>query len=395
MEPCIFISHRSTDEKVAEMLRVFLVCVGVPNELIFCSSLPGNDIQQKISEEVKSKIKSSAVNIAILSRDYYESAYCLNEAGIIWLRDEIAAPIIIALPEISDKEMRGFLNREYKPRRLDSITDITSIYDIIRSKFSFSPVSSTVIATESQKLADQYKMFLASRTNVAAHKEATYLDLLESITTDDERIALYYIAFRKVRRVSCESFRDWLQEMEIYDVSIDNAFDLLSSIGSGAVRENTLELDISLFRECSANAQTIIEQLSEVTNNHIESSAEVFRSLWNSRRFDAAEKLFVAYIVDEKPQKLGARWMTELEVRSIKAWEDKNSLESILSENYESCLAMFIHYRLVYESEWTSEGNARAYTLCTSLAKLLLDNSEPLRDEVEDVKKEYSYELPF
>ena len=72
------------------------------------SSLPGNDIDQCISKEVKEALKSSAVNIAILSGDYYESAYCLNETGILWFLDNI--PVIpITLPGIDSTNMRGFL----------------------------------------------------------------------------------------------------------------------------------------------------------------------------------------------------------------------------------------------------------------------------------------------
>lgn len=58
MNPCIFLSHRSTDKEIADMLRDFLVGVGIPNELIFCSSLPGNDVVQRIALEVKSTFKT-------------------------------------------------------------------------------------------------------------------------------------------------------------------------------------------------------------------------------------------------------------------------------------------------------------------------------------------------
>lgn len=79
----IFISHRSTDKDIADMLVDFFAGTGIPKEAVFCSSLPGNDINEKIAGEVKAALKNSAVNIAILSQDYYQSAYCLNEAGVL------------------------------------------------------------------------------------------------------------------------------------------------------------------------------------------------------------------------------------------------------------------------------------------------------------------------
>lgn len=127
MKPIIFISHRSTDAEVADMLRDYLVATGIPNEYIFCSSLPGNDVAQSISREVKEKIANSTVNIAILSEEYYKSAYCLNEAGIIWLQEPKVPAIVIGLPEMTHTNMYGFLSSDYKLRRLDSATDISAI----------------------------------------------------------------------------------------------------------------------------------------------------------------------------------------------------------------------------------------------------------------------------
>ena len=44
MEPIIFISHSSKNAEIADILRDFLVGAGIPNNYIFCSSLPGNDV---------------------------------------------------------------------------------------------------------------------------------------------------------------------------------------------------------------------------------------------------------------------------------------------------------------------------------------------------------------
>ena len=126
MQPTIFISHRSTDKAIADMLLDFFTGTGIPKNAVFCSSLPGNDISEKISGEVKAALKNSAINISILSHDYYQSAYCLNEAGIFWFQDDVAV-IPVALPEIDVSKMYGFLNSEYKLRRLDFDTDISYI----------------------------------------------------------------------------------------------------------------------------------------------------------------------------------------------------------------------------------------------------------------------------
>ena len=208
--PLVFISHRSTDKTVAEILTTFLCGVGVPKDAVFCSSLPGNDIDQCISKEVKEALKSSAVNIAILSGDYYESAYCLNEAGILWFLDNI--PVIpITLPEIDSTNMRGFLGNEYKLRSLDSDADISYIYDTIQESLGLSYVKTSFFVSESLKLKHSYSNYLSSRTTHPVptlpqnNPTPSSTDLLSRVTTDDERIILYYIAKKEVRKASFQS----------------------------------------------------------------------------------------------------------------------------------------------------------------------------------------------
>ena len=129
----IFISHRSTDKEVADLLEIFLTKCGISTEHIFCTSLPGNDIKEKIPPEVKEALKNSVVNIAILSQAYYESAYCQNEAGIIWFSD--VESVVFALPDVDERSMQGFLNDEYKIKRFDSRSDLFTALDIIRPYF--------------------------------------------------------------------------------------------------------------------------------------------------------------------------------------------------------------------------------------------------------------------
>lgn len=100
-------------------------------------------------------------------------------------------------------------------------------------------------------------------------------------------------------------------------------------------------------------------------------------------------------LVDEKINKFGDRWMAEGQIEDIKKWEDKYVLDSTLSSNYGKCLSLFIHNRFVYESDWTSYGNARAYTLYSSLNELLFDAPAVIVEELIKIKETYYYELPF
>lgn len=181
----IFISHRTTEKALADMLLDFLATTGIPRNLIQCSSLPGNDVKEKISPEVRMWIRRSAVNIAILSSDYYNSAYCLNEAGILWYLDSV--PVIpIALPEITPEGMIGFLNNDYKLRRLDSDEDIAYIYDTVQENLGTQQVKHSVINTEMNKLKERYKIFCDGRVANFASEHYETKKVIEDALEDNQ-----------------------------------------------------------------------------------------------------------------------------------------------------------------------------------------------------------------
>ncbi len=198
----IFISHRTIDAKIADALYDFLVATGISGEKIFCSSLPGNDVKQHISYEVKEAIKNSCLNIAILSQNYYDSAYCLNEAGVFWFQDTPVIPI--ALPEIEHKDMVGFLDSNYKIRRLDNMDDIAYIYDSATKETQSKQAPMAITSRETQKLIERYNELVnnGNTPKLELYKNPTIENSIAELTTDDEKIVLYYILENKVRKIT-------------------------------------------------------------------------------------------------------------------------------------------------------------------------------------------------
>lgn len=389
----VFISHRSTDAKVVDMLFNFLVMCGVPRDAIFCSSLPGNDINQIISSEVKTAMKNSYINIALLSKDYYESAYCLNEAGIIWFKDDITA-IPIALPEISHINMYGFLNSDYKIRRLNNTNDVAYIYDTICKALSISQSSTSILIAESSKLFEKYNAFIADR-HIEYPKPTESCFNFNDITTDDECIILYYIVENKIKKVKENDILKWLRENEIENINVDNAFDLLSSIGSGNLCDGELELDLSFFRKLTSQTNELFCKLKEVVNNHFVLRKEIFKKMWKENIFTDADKLFIAYIIDENTVSFGDRWKADAQVKDIERWESNCSISNELSQNYGACLHKFINNKLVYACEWTGPGNPREYALYNSLKEFLFSKELSFTDELNKIKEKYFVDLPF
>lgn len=369
------------------MLVDFFVGVGIPKGNVFCSSLPGTDVREKIFSEIKTKLKKSVVDIAILSRDYYQSAYCLNEAGIFWYKENTTV-IPIALPEINHNSMCGFLNNEYKLHRLDLDVDISSIYDIVQEKISVPQMKTSILTAENRKLRKRYAEYIRNRKTLKSPSIRVEPDDISSITTDDERIILYYILQKNVRRVCKSEVSQWLIENEIYDVNVDNAFDLLASFDDGKIEKDVLELGINIFRKYSARKNDFLLALKGYVDQHTKLAIDTFRELWQSGSLELEHYLFAAYIVDKKRYSFGDRWMAEAQVQDIKQWEEENIFDNVVSDNYVKCLDFFVRNDLVYESEWTSHGNPRAYRLQPSLQKLFDDCPKEILEEVQKIKDE-------
>ena len=392
--PKIFISHRSTDKEFADILVDFFVGTGIPKELVFCSSLPGNDIKEKISTEVRKALKKSVLNIAILSQEYYKSIYCLNEAGVLWYCDDV--PVIpIALPEITNDDMLGFLDAEYKLRRLDCDDDISYIYDTVKQETSANQELTSVVIREIQKLKERYAKLIGNRVITKTDGMSDCKSDMSEMTTDDERIVLYYILNKNVRTISKEAVIKWLHTNELYGVNVDNAFELLASLGKGVDRDDSLQLDLAFFRSVSKKAQEKMAELEKYVEKHRILAEATFRKLWDEGKIGQIEKLFCAYIIEKGMCIFKTHWTMNEQIKDIKQWEKENSLLPKLSSNYGVCLGFFVRNRLVYESSYTCEDETLEYTLCPSLQDFLFECPDDYREQLGAVKNTYYLELPF
>lgn len=396
-EQKIFISHRSTDKDIADMLLDFFAATGLPKDCVFCSSLPGNDVEQKISEEIKRAILDSVVNIVILSNDYYQSAYCLNEEGVIWFRD--TPVIVISMPEINSSKMLGFLGNEYKLRYLDNESDIAAIYDQVGKTFEVIPTSATSLTYAISKLKTRYVQYIEVRGSATAQLNIQTSAEYGEVTTDDERVILYYLLLKKIRKVNNKDIEKWLTDNEIYDINVSNAFDLLAAAGWGILvageAATVFEIEISHFRGLSKISEDISNPLKETAMQHRRLSKDWFIAMWKTEQFDESDLLFIAYIRDENVFTYGNRWMANGQIEHIKEWESKHSLLESLSKDYEKCLNKFVENKFVYESSWTSYGNPREYTLHKSIKSYFSSNDFPYAEELAANKEKYYFELPF
>lgn len=119
--PKIFISHSSKDKEYVSKLVELLDGMGLDQNQIFCSSLPGYDIPigtDSIIDYLRNQFISYDLHVFFIhSKNYYQSPVSLNEMGAAWaLKTEYSS---ILLPEFGFGEMTGVVNNQTIAIKLD------------------------------------------------------------------------------------------------------------------------------------------------------------------------------------------------------------------------------------------------------------------------------------
>ena len=169
--------------------------------------------------------------------------------------------------------MQGFLNNDYKLRRLDNVNDISEIYDTVQSAVGVSQVSVSVITAASQKLVQRYTEHVSKRGSKTP-EIASVIAAVDELTTDDERVVMYYILTEKVRRVRKCDIHAWMTRNEIYNINVDN-----------------------VFRKYTSSADEYIRTLEPAVKSHKILAKDRFIEMWDSGVFTDADKLLVDYII--------------------------------------------------------------------------------------------------
>lgn len=83
------ISHSNIDAESCEKIAFFLEDIGVSKDNIRCTSLTGYDVPlgNDFLEFIKDSFKYDITVIYIISENYFNSRYCLNEMGATWITE--------------------------------------------------------------------------------------------------------------------------------------------------------------------------------------------------------------------------------------------------------------------------------------------------------------------
>jgi len=110
----VFISHSSKNKEIADHLCAYIARLGVKEKNIFCSSVVGQGIGngEKLNNAIAYAIQDSSLLIFLLSYDFINSSYCMEELGVGWYlsqRNDVTCYYLV-LPDIEMSELIGFVN---------------------------------------------------------------------------------------------------------------------------------------------------------------------------------------------------------------------------------------------------------------------------------------------
>lgn len=368
-------------------------------------------IEEKISQEVKENLQSSVLNIVLLSADYYQSSYCQNESGIIWFLD--TEKIVIALPEIDERLMEGFLNSEHKIRRLDKKNDIAAICDIVRKFFPNLVSSSVKLNANIDRLNEQYNEVLKTRKvsspTVSDQNNKLESKILSNEFSDEELLILYFFYDTQTNSVNDDFIEldHWLNKKEIvysvkngFDVLVDD--DIIHYIGGNVEQQNIYKMFITSYRELRRLSKKSIDIFEQNCLKHKEATTSAMSKnpIENLiiKGFTVSEILHINYIIDLHRENLYAGWQCEKEVKMIQNWEEIHTLNDCLSNNYEDAISKLAIRMFIEASAKTSYGNTKEYRIKDIFLKSISTLGEPALEKLHLVMIENKYvedKLPF
>ena len=135
----IFVSHSSDDiPLVSEFVELLISGVGVPSSDIFCSSLNGHGVPpgDDFIDFIKDEIVNTGAVILLLTKNYYESTFCVCEMGASWALAQDLYPILVPPMQYSDVNT---VLRNKRLTKVDDRGDLTVFRDHLGDSLGLSP----------------------------------------------------------------------------------------------------------------------------------------------------------------------------------------------------------------------------------------------------------------
>jgi hypothetical protein len=128
----LFISHAVKDKELVDaLIELIEGGIGFKKEAIFCSSSEGQGIPngQDFGPYMRTQMQKASVIVAVVTENYYDSAFSLCETGGAWYGEKPFIPLLS--PPVNYGDLRGALYGK-QASLLDSAKSLNEVYDQLR-----------------------------------------------------------------------------------------------------------------------------------------------------------------------------------------------------------------------------------------------------------------------
>lgn len=145
----VFISHSSDDKEYVTAFVELLEDIGMPDDAIVCTSVPGHGIPggQKIYDWLREQFQNYELRmIFVLSKNYYDSPTSLNEMGAAWLTK--TKDTLMLLPGFDFPDIKGCIDPSEIGIKLDGDEEelrhrLGELKDMLITEYSLSRINVT------------------------------------------------------------------------------------------------------------------------------------------------------------------------------------------------------------------------------------------------------------
>lgn len=377
----IFISHCSKNSEIGEIFVECLTSLGIPASEIFYSSNTYTGVKngEIFTTEIKKNLETCERIIFLITKDFYESVYCLNEMGAAWILSKPSN--FILLDNLNHKDMKGFFDSSYC---ISCIND-DSIYALLENlQVNFSSSGNTI--KNVQKAYTKLKEALDNQ-NMNTSKNKLFLNEISDIEnkiinkcfTEDEILVLNYFIDKQTSEVACGEYiiDSWTTHDTSFFIfntyanqyNINNPINCLEILREGNILSKSIIDNKYSSYKLSFDKRTELNGLSKKTKTIIDNLKKQRQNTINSFFWDSKYNILLFnYMIDNNEFKLGDRSKREQTLKKIVDWENKKEIYNVLSKNYEETLNNLIKVGVIEPFNFTKYNNPNEWQL-TNIAK--------------------------
>jgi len=146
MGPRIFISHASADKGFCDIFVELLTSIGFTERTIIYTSKSefGVPNGEEIFDYLRSNLRNRKLWVFfMLSENFYNSPYCLNEMGAAWVKQSKSHNIL--LPKFDHKDVKGVVSKNQLILNLCDPVRLTELFQELKKTWQL-PISPTMWA---------------------------------------------------------------------------------------------------------------------------------------------------------------------------------------------------------------------------------------------------------